>query len=81
MTGEFGLASVSVMDTFSAEYEYLKSAFIAANFFHDFEIMGEIIDVFDVAGVKRNYKNVEKLINFQNIKNVNIGGKKQGLGT
>ena len=81
VTGEFGLASVSVIDTFSAEYEYLKSAFIAANFFHDFEIMGEIIDVFDVAGVKRNYKNVEKLINFQNIKNINIGGKKQGLGT
>ena len=78
---EFGLASVN-LEAFRAEHDYLRNAFVAANQFRDYELMGEIIDVLDVAGAKRNYKNIERLLESQNSENVVVEGNTYGgMGT
>ena len=81
VVGEFGLASVD-LEAFRAEHDYLRNAFVAANQYRDYELMGEIIDVLDVAGAKRNYKNVERLLKFQNSEIVDVEGNSYGgVGT
>jgi hypothetical protein len=53
VTGEFGLTRVSTK-SLEGEFNYLFQTLEVATHFNDFELVGEILDALDVAGVKEN---------------------------